>query len=662
MKFITCILAFVISGFCAYAQKEIGELLSDLKNAKTVESKIEAYSGIHKYYEYSNPDSANWYTDRGLKEFRAGESDLGVAAMTVLQAFMDSYQGRILMAKEKHKSALAIYQKIGNRRGVAAVHNGLGVLDIRTGNYAKATEHFMEALKLFEELNDMDGVVNTYLKLGAVNEQSNNLSKALDYYNKGIEQLERKPSPGTSLIDIYNNIGIVYAKMNDLDKAGRYFDQALAGSTRPEYIGVRIKTLNNLGILYDKLNNDKKALGYFDEALRITRDKNLAEDFVRTTVSRASVISKSDPATAIETLKEALKTAKAIGQRSLQADIYDNMGDTYERLGKYKEALEILSLLRVLEDSIINIDKDKEMMNLQAVYDLEKTNTKLTQAEYKNEKNELIRNFTIGIAIILATVLVLLLLMYKKSAQLNDKLRKREAELQKLNEIKDRLFSIIGHDLRGPIGNLPVMLELLNDAKTTQDERNYIKNSLVTLSKSSIETLDKLLYWGQAQIKGIGIKQVMFAAGAHMRDSLELIKLSAEQKQIVIVNNVAPDTIVFADPSHFDFILRNLIANAVKFTHAGGSVTISAERSSRPGFVVFAVTDTGVGIDPDKLTDIFEPFGVSTRGTADEKGNSIGLMLCKEFVTENGGAIWVETKEGKGSTFYFSLKANENGA
>ncbi len=95
----------------------------------------------------------------------------------------------------------------------------------------------------------------------------------------------------------------------------------------------------------------------------------------------------------------------------------------------------------------------------------------------------------------------------------------------------------------------------------------------------------------------------------------------------------------------------------MKFTHNNGSVTLSADDNARPGFVVFAVKDTGIGIGADKLEDIFKPFSLSTRGTADEKGTSIGLMLCKEFVTENGGEIWIETQEGKGSTFYFSLRA-----
>ncbi len=651
MKFITCFIASVFIGHSAYSQKNVANLLSELKKSTTEETRVEAYNSLFKYYEVYKPDSAIYYAQAGMKEFKASGYERGIAAMTVLMAFMDSYQGRLDMAREKHEAALAIYTRVGYKRGIATVHNGLGVLDCRTAKYPAATKHFMEALRLFESLNDVDGIVNTYLKLGVVNEQSENLPKALEYYSMCITQLERRPVKGTNLIYLYNNIGIVYAKMGNLDKALHYFDQALAGSNTAEETGLRIHTLINLGIVYDKTNNVKKSLEYFDEALKITKDKNMPEEFARISINRASVISKTDPATAIETLKEALETARAVGNKSMQADVYDSMVDTYDRLGKHKEALAILRLLRVLEDSLVNVEKAKEIMNL------EKSNAKLALAEQTRDANALVRNIIIAVAVLLAVVLVLLLLVYKKSTRLNEQLKKREAELSRSNEIKDRLFSVIGHDLRGPIGNVPDVLQLLDNPATSPEERKYMLESLVRHSKASLETLDKLLYWGKAQIKGIGIDQVSFSAGEHISHNMQLSKSSADQKHITIIDNVPNDTMVFADPSHFDFIIRNLLSNAIKFTHNNGSVVLSADTNSKPGFVVFAVKDTGIGISADKLPDIFKPFSSTTRGTADEKGTNIGLMLCKEFVTENGGDIWVETKIGQGSTFYFSLKA-----
>ena len=106
----------------------------------------------------------------------------------------------------------------------------------------------------------------------------------------------------------------------------------------------------------------------------------------------------------------------------------------------------------------------------------------------------------------------------------------------------------------------------------------------------------------------------------------------------------------FADSAHFDFIIRNLLANALKYTYPKGSIIISADSESKIGFITFSVKDNGIGIKSAAIATIFNPL-VSTPGTADEKGTGIGLMLCKEFVTKNGGEIWVESAEGSGTTF-----------
>ncbi len=114
-------------------------------------------------------------------------------------------------------------------------------------------------------------------------------------------------------------------------------------------------------------------------------------------------------------------------------------------------------------------------------------------------------------------------------------------------------------------------------------------------------------------------------------------------------------------PTHFDFVLRNLLSNAIKFCNRNGSVEVHIEKSLMPYYVIFAVKDDGIGMSSKVKDSIFEAFNTSREGTAREKGTSIGLMLCKEFITENGGKIWVESEDGRGATFYFSLKAGVTG-
>ena len=661
MKLICCFLTALFTGFSTFAQGDLPHLLSELKKDQSDSQKVYTYKDLFVYYEYSNPDSAVYYLQDGLKLFTQQNYKPGIAKITSLLAAEDDDQGRTSVAKRRLAEALEIFNELHDTDAIATVDNQLGVIEGKEGNYNAATKFFMEALKGFEVSKNRRGMGGSYLKLGVVNEKNNNLDKALEYYNKAMELTKNTPSP--NMVFLYNNIAIVYGKKEDYKKALAYLQLALEKATTPEYTGVRILSLLNIGVVYDNLGDDEKALQYFNEAIQITKDKNLPEEHARVIINMAAMISKTDPVKGIANFKEALEITEQLNLRNLRLEVYEDLVHDYKKLEKYKEALDILAQQKALQDSLFDIDKAKEIANLQTGFELDQSNAKVHELQLlgqknllERNKNLLQRNIIITIAIVLSIVLIVLTFFLRKITRLNEALFKRETELRKSNTVKDKLFSIIGHDLRGPVGNIPMMLQIFRDEHTTPGEQNYIYDTLMEHSQASLETLDKLLYWGQAQIKGIGLKPVDFNPVKYLQNNIQLIKSSAEQKQITIVNDVPDDISIHGDPAHFDFIIRNLLSNSVKFTYPGGTVTISISGTHAPGFTTFAITDTGIGISKEKIIDIFEPFSNSTKGTADERGTSIGLMLCKEFVIENGGNIWVESDPGKGSTFYFSFK------
>ena len=141
-----------------------------------------------------------------------------------------------------------------------------------------------------------------------------------------------------------------------------------------------------------------------------------------------------------------------------------------------------------------------------------------------------------------------------------------------------------------------------------------------------------------------------------MNNKIRLARTAVNSKNITLASTVSPGTTAYADANHFAFILRNLLTNAIKYTDINGSIEIGADRSKEPGCVVFYVKDNGVGMTGEQQKKIFNAQNMSLPGTANEAGNSIGLILCKEFVTANGGRIWVDSERGKGSVFYFTLK------
>src|SRR5690606_36021038 len=199
----------------------------------------------------------------------------------------------------------------------------------------------------------------------------------------------------------------------------------------------------------------------------------------------------------------------------------------------------------------------------------------------------------------LALTLLTLSVFYTRSRRLNKELSVREQDLKQANSVKDRLFSIIGHDLKGPVGNIPGLLKLYRDGNLTGEEKTYILNAMEESSEASLETLEKLLNWGKQQIKGNVYNPTELDAHAIVNEKLKLLGAATVNKNITIVNHVPPGTRIYADENHFKFIMRNLVSNAVKFTDTGGKVEINATHQPGEDYITFSVKDNGTGIDED---------------------------------------------------------------
>ncbi|MDX2001800.1 MAG: HAMP domain-containing sensor histidine kinase [Chitinophagales bacterium] len=239
-------------------------------------------------------------------------------------------------------------------------------------------------------------------------------------------------------------------------------------------------------------------------------------------------------------------------------------------------------------------------------------------------------------------------------------LHKQVKELQKLNEAKDRLFTVIGHDLNSTIKSVQPTIELYRHENTSEEERRFLLDSIEENAVSAVEMLQGLLEWGKSQIKGITLSPTYFNASDVIKSKLNLFKVSIRNKGITIVNKLPPETTIYADSNHFRFVLRNLLINAIKFTRINGTVEINAIKYHQPEYVIFSVKDNGTGIEKERLKQIFEPFNTSIDGTRNEKGNGIGLLLCREFIKVNGGQIWAESEAGEGTTFFVALKTFEH--
>lgn len=233
-------------------------------------------------------------------------------------------------------------------------------------------------------------------------------------------------------------------------------------------------------------------------------------------------------------------------------------------------------------------------------------------------------------------------------------------ELALVNREKDKLFSIMAHDLRSPLGSMMKLSELLVDNIKEFDEEELLEISS-TLHASATQTfqlLNDLLDWSAVQMGRGERKKELFSVAEAVSEIIAAQTEDATAKNITIKGECPKEISAFADKFAIQTVLRNLVSNAVKFTHAEGTITIKAE--IKDSFAVISVIDTGTGIAKEKQDKIFRIDAVgSSPGTAGEKGTGFGLLLCKDLVQRNGGQIWLKSEKGEGSTFSFSLPLSE---
>jgi signal transduction histidine kinase len=246
--------------------------------------------------------------------------------------------------------------------------------------------------------------------------------------------------------------------------------------------------------------------------------------------------------------------------------------------------------------------------------------------------------------------------MIEKLTTARNELIARERSLREANRAKDRLVSIIAHDLRNPISGVKMFSELLAnryEELDDQERRSFASRIFETIERS-FELMETLLAWGKAQIETRALQPQLVDLKELIEHSLDRCSVPAAEKNISLCSGTCSRLRVWADGEMVSTVLRNLLDNAIKFTSAGGAVRVEADREG--DCVRLLVEDTGTGLDSESLRKLFCPeTRFSKEGTGGEGGHGLGLILCRELVEKNGGRIWVESEPGKGSSFFFTL-------
>ena len=234
----------------------------------------------------------------------------------------------------------------------------------------------------------------------------------------------------------------------------------------------------------------------------------------------------------------------------------------------------------------------------------------------------------------------------------NREINHQKSELEELNQFKSKFFSIVSHDLRGPLSSLSGMFKLFEEGQLSEEELKIFMLELGANFKNTSNLVDNILVWGKGQMQGEVLHKKRINLCQICDESISIIKAQYLNKNLNFLNHLS-FCYAFADGESISAVMRNLINNAAKFTPNGGEIAISSTKEGDK--IVLCINDNGVGLTEEQKEQIFNHEFYSSKGTQNEAGTGLGLMICEEFIHKNGGEFWVESEKGNGSSFYFSV-------
>jgi signal transduction histidine kinase/Tfp pilus assembly protein PilF len=579
----------------------------------------------------------------------------------------DTYydQGHYVKALEEYQIALPLREKISLDK-VPDLLNDIGRAYRRLGNHAKALEYFYQALDIANE-RKLIGIAGTiYNNVAIIYESDGNDSLAIVYYKNSIaNQQQAKDSAGISLA--YSNLGELYLSEGKMEEAEINLEAALAigiKSKDPKYIGIAYENLGQL-----KLNQKKfqLALDYFSKSLEMQQRSQVAVYIAGCKLNLAIVYdSLGKHPQALSQAKEAWAIADARESVEIKKATAELLSSLYAEEKNFKEAYYFEKIANELTESMRKDENKNALGKYIANYELEKKELKmialekdLKLAEANEYRQKLINYIGMGGSLFLIILIGLLWksvrqkrtdnLLLSKGAVL---LQSKNEELKQVGIIKDKLFSIMAHDFRGPLSSLQGLTVLLKGKHLNEQERNTMLEKLSDQLGATAFFLENLLQWSRNQLMEMKPAFSKVNVTEIVQECIQLLNGFAEPKGIVIQNNI-PAVYIQADIEMVRFIFRNLISNAIKFSSEGAVVSLSSTEDQNQ--ICFSIVDQGKGIPKDQIDKLFTLDTVVNSGTRNERGTGLGLMLCRDFIRINNGTISVTSKEGVGTTFTFSL-------
>lgn len=643
MKFRLTLLFLFFFAFSHAKIQAVNRMLQLLNRTNEDTAKIELYAKIVQTYSISDIDSAKYYLNIAREIAYKLNSQNYIALLDLTEAELLQSHSELIPARKITLQALEIYYTINSDIGLANTYHMLGVLEGKLGNYPIATSYLLRSLRFNEKLKNKQGIASNYLALGLVNMYIHDIKKSENYL---INCLKISKEIGSkTYVDACNNLGSLMGMIEDEQKALYYFELALGSLDENSNLTSRINVIMNIAISFSNLNKPEKAKQFYEEALKLSVKYQIPEIEARILHNIGVTYEKTNPNLALKYFDDALNINKKINNKTLFVDIYEAIYTIKHDQKDYKGAVEAQELYHLYNDSILNSQNKSEIELLQSNFELDKSKAEINQLELNTQKQNLIRTLA-GLAIFaILSILGIVSLTSNKRKRINK-------QLQESVLIRDKLLSVISHDLKSPITSILLLLDELGKEHLSANDKSKLLDDLKKQTQLSMVTLDNILKWGQLQIRGINVNPQEFLLMEIVQRNLDLFDIKSKKKNIYFELNFDRNIKLLADIDLLDFVIRNLFSNAIKYSNPGSKIMINAKQNSA-NTIIFSITDEGLGMNSETLKSLFGVNPILTPGTANEKGSGLGLLLCKDFVEANGGSIWIESSLNRGTTVKF---------
>ena len=603
-----------------------------------------------------------------------------------------------------------IAKKWGDTSGLARYYSVIGSLRSFQNRGAESLKYLRKGLAIADSSSDLyqrvlTNLSNAYGILGDYHKQLEMLNKQVDYFNsegdtvtvatiynnigllyiehldenaKGIQSLRRSVELNralqlkSGLSKNYINMGLGFQALDQLDSALHYLKKARKLKMELNSRGSLAIVLYNLAECYIKMGLLDSASKNYRSSLQLSRENNIPVGLIHNHVGLTRIYLKQKKFNdALGEIQQAVSIVENAPENEIKLSVYNYLNRVYDSLGQYDKALKAHREFTAIKDSIFSEAKSKELQKQRALFE-----NRLTKAENENlkkqqkidrQKLESNRIILISLSILLFITIIFSILLYRSNDQRKKLLKEREKyqeqleeqyqisldqkeKLENLNAIKNKILSVMGHDLRSPLSSIYSVLGMIENDELTREEMLGIVSQLKLDTHMTLGTLENILQWARLQDNSEYVQKDLHAAEFLCDPIVNSLKSYAQTKNVSI-NFERRAKQLWADQNQFSSVLRNITTNALKFSPENGEVKVIIDENG--DYSVLEVHDQGEGMPDEIIASLQNKDKVeSKQGTGGEKGTGIGLKLAKDFIEAHGGYFKIEKpEEGSGTIF-----------